>query len=54
MEIDFGVFLFFVSIVLGALVIRWIKIIKLNSNLQVEQNKEIITLLKEIKEGKKH
>ena len=37
-------------IILVAFLIRWIRLIKVNSDIQVEQNKEIIALLKE-KEG---
>ena len=35
-------------LVIGALVVRWIRIIKNNTNLQVEQNKAIISILKDI------
>ena len=34
-------------IILVAFLIRWIRLIKVNSDIQVEQNKEIIALLKE-------
>ena len=34
-------------IILVAFLIRWIRLIKVNSDVQVEQNKEIIALLKE-------
>ncbi|KOS68369.1 hypothetical protein AEA09_07235 [Lysinibacillus contaminans] len=33
-------------VLLIGLTLRWIRIIKVNSNIQVEQNKEIIELLK--------
>ncbi|MGI2328295.1 hypothetical protein [Planococcus sp. YIM B11945] len=39
-----GVVLF--PFLLGALVLRWLRIIRINSEKQVEQNQEIITLLK--------
>ncbi|MCA0984395.1 hypothetical protein LCL89_10090 [Halobacillus yeomjeoni] len=38
-------------VILVALVIRWIQIIKNNSEQQVAQNEEIIKLLKSVKEG---
>lgn len=34
-------------IILAAFLIRWIRLIKVNSDIQVEQNKEVIALLKE-------
>lgn len=43
------IILFGLPIFLVALIIRWIRFIKENSDIQIEQNKEIITLLKEIK-----
>ncbi len=41
--------LYGLSIIIVAFLIRWIRFIKENSDLQVEQNKEIISLLKEIR-----
>ncbi|EPD49473.1 hypothetical protein MHH33_00875 [Paenisporosarcina sp. FSL H8-0542] len=35
-------------LVIGALVVRWIRLIKNNTDVQVEQNKAIISLLKDI------
>ncbi|SOC44562.1 hypothetical protein [Ureibacillus acetophenoni] len=37
-----------IPILLVTLLIRWVRIIRVNSEIQVEQNKEIITLLKEL------
>ncbi|MBA2176120.1 hypothetical protein H0266_14580 [Halobacillus locisalis] len=37
----------FIPVILVAFLIRWIRLIKVNSDIQVEQNKEIIALLKE-------
>ncbi len=37
-----------IPILLVALVLRWVRIIRMNSEIQTEQNKEIISLLKEI------
>ncbi|WP_431026706.1 hypothetical protein [Lysinibacillus sp. LZ02] len=39
-----------IPIILAAFVLRWIRIMKLNSETQIEQNKEIIRLLKELTE----
>jgi hypothetical protein len=50
--IGIGAFLYLIPIILVALVIRWIRLIKLNSEEQVKQNKEIITLLRELGEKK--
>jgi len=36
-------------LIIAAMVVRWIRIIKNNSDEQVTQNKEIIALLKELK-----
>ncbi len=41
--------LYGLPIIILAFLIRWIRFIKENSDLQVEQNKEIISLLKEIR-----
>jgi len=41
--------LYGLPIIIVAFLIRWIRFIKENSDLQVEQNKEIISLLKEIR-----
>ena len=43
------IIVFGLPLILVALIIRWIRFIKENSDIQIEQNKEIITLLKEIK-----
>ena len=43
-----------ISIILVISVIRWFWIIQKNSNEQVLQNKEIIALLKEIKNNEKN
>ncbi|MFJ3386114.1 MULTISPECIES: hypothetical protein [unclassified Lysinibacillus] len=37
-----------IPILLVALVLRWVRIIRVNSEIQIEQNKEIISLLKEM------
>lgn len=37
-----------IPILLVALLLRWVRIIRVNSEIQIEQNKEIIYLLKEI------
>lgn len=37
-----------IPILVVALLLRWVRIIRVNSEIQVEQNKEIITLLKEL------
>ncbi|HWL23776.1 MAG TPA: hypothetical protein VNR38_08505 [Ureibacillus sp.] len=39
-----------IPLLLIVFVIRWIRIIRLNSEIQIQQNKEIISLLKEIAE----
>ncbi|MFY3792327.1 hypothetical protein ACOQFO_11695 [Ureibacillus sp. MALMAid1270] len=39
-----------IPILIVALLLRWVRIIRVNSEIQIEQNKEIISLLKEIKE----
>ena len=43
------IILYGLPIIIVALLIRWIRFIKENSDLQVEQNKEIISLLREIR-----
>lgn len=43
-----GLLFALLPVLLVALVLRWIRIIRINSDLQIEQNKEIISLLKEI------
>ncbi|MDV2682864.1 hypothetical protein RYX56_00605 [Alkalihalophilus lindianensis] len=43
---------YLVPIVLVALVIRWVRLIKVNSDEQVQQNKQIITLLEDIRKRK--
>lgn len=35
-------------ILLVALLLRWVRIIRVNSEIQIEQNKEMISLLKEL------
>ena len=49
METIFLPILYGLPIIFVALLIRWIRFIKENSDLQVEQKKEIISLLKEIR-----
>ena len=49
METIFVPILYGLPIIIVALLIRWIRFIKENSDLQVEQNKEIISLLREIR-----
>ncbi|MBU0903586.1 MAG: hypothetical protein KKF57_00205 [Firmicutes bacterium] len=49
METIFLSILYGLPIIIVAFLIRWIRFIKENSDLQVEQNKEIISLLKEIR-----
>ena len=44
------IILYGLPIIIVALLIRWIRFIKENSDLQVEQNKEIISLLREIRD----
>lgn len=44
-----GILINLIVVLVIALVIRWIRIIKINSEEQIQQNKELITLLKEIK-----
>lgn len=39
-------------LVIAALVVRWFRLIKNNTDVQVEQNKEIISILKEIQTKK--
>lgn len=41
-----SVLILLLLVLLIGLTLRWIRIIKVNSNIQVEQNKEIIELLK--------
>ncbi|MFC0561532.1 hypothetical protein [Halalkalibacter alkalisediminis] len=52
MGIGIGFFLYLIPIILLALVIRWIRLIMLNSEKQVNQNKEIIKHLRELNEKK--
>ena len=47
-----GPLIAFIPILLVALVLRWVRIIRINSEVQIEQNKEIISILKEIVEEK--
>ena len=49
METIFLSILYGLPIIIVAFLIRWIRFIKENSDLQVEQNKEIISLLREIR-----
>lgn len=37
-----------IPILLVALLLRWVRIIRVNSEVQIEQNKEMISLLKEL------
>lgn len=41
-----------IPILLVALILRWVRIIRINSEIQIEQNKEIISVLKEIADKK--
>ncbi len=41
-----------IPILLAALLLRWVRIIRINSEIQIEQNKEIISLLKDLAEKK--
>lgn len=50
METIFLPIIYGLPIIIVALLIRWIRFIKENSDLQVEQNKEIISLLREIRD----
>ncbi|SOC41593.1 hypothetical protein [Ureibacillus acetophenoni] len=43
-----GTFFALIPILLIALVLRWIRILRVNSEIQIEQNKQIIALLKDI------
>ena len=47
-----GFFVSLIPLIVAVVLIMWIYRIKTNSDEQVEQNKEIISLLKEIREGK--
>lgn len=38
-------------VLIMAMVVRWVRMIRVNSEKQIQQNKEIISLLKENKEG---
>lgn len=40
-----GIF-FLIPIILAAFVLRWVRIIRINSEIQIKQNEEIIDLLK--------
>ncbi len=43
-----GILLTVITILIVALLIRWVRIIRVNSEIQIEQNKEIVSLLKEL------
>lgn len=45
-------FIYLLFVLLAAFTIRWIRIIKLNTDKQVKQNEELLTLLREKKDGK--
>ena len=47
-----GLLFALIPIVLVALVLRGVRIIRINSDLQIEQNKEMIAILREIAEKK--
>ena len=40
-----------VPIFIAAMALRWVRMIRLNSEKQIQQNEEIITLLKESSKG---
>lgn len=42
-----AIFAVLVPIFIGAFALRWVRMIRLNSEKQIEQNQEIIALLKE-------
>lgn len=44
----FAAIFYLLPLIILALMIRWIRLIKLNSEIQVEQNKQIIKLLQQI------
>jgi hypothetical protein len=53
--VDFIPFIFsLLPILLVAFVLRWIRLIKANSDIQVEQNKKVLDLLNEINEKLKN
>ncbi|WP_197061387.1 hypothetical protein [Halobacillus sp. BBL2006] len=47
-----GAIIYLLFILLLAFVIRWIRMIKKNTDKQVEQNEELLALLKELKRDK--
>ncbi|MGI8314746.1 hypothetical protein [Halobacillus mangrovi] len=47
-----GALIYLAFTLLIALVIRWIRLIKKNTDKQVEQNEELLALLKEMKHDK--
>ena len=47
-----GLLFALIPILLVALVLRWVRIIRINSDLQIEQNREMIAILREIQEKK--
>lgn len=49
-----GIFVSLLPLIILAFVLRWIRIIKINSEIQVEQNKEMINLLHQINENHKN
>ena len=52
MDISEWLVMYGFPLVIAALVVRWIRLIKNNTDVQVEQNKEIISILKEIQTKK--
>lgn len=42
-----GTLFVFLPLILAALLLRWVRIIRVNSEIQIKQNKEIISLLKD-------
>jgi hypothetical protein len=50
--VPIGAFIYLLFILLFAFVIRWIHVIKKNTDKQVQQNEELLALLKEWKHGK--
>lgn len=45
-----GVLFTLLPVIVVAFIIRWVRLIKVNSDIQIEQNKEIIALLKREKD----
>ncbi|SDJ14910.1 hypothetical protein [Salimicrobium halophilum] len=52
MDLLMSTFLMFFPIIIVAFLIRWVRLIKINSDKQVEQNKRIISLLEKAEKEK--